>query len=76
MINYISNGKATIILLTVGLIKKILLYKMVSFPEPHTHSKNKIETELDLSNYATKSDLKKETGVDTSDFAKKKNWFS
>ena len=45
---------------------------MVSFPEPHTHSKNKIETELDLSNYATKSDLKKETGVDTSDFAKKK----
>ena len=28
-----SNGKATIILLTVGLINKILLYKMTYFPE-------------------------------------------
>ena len=53
------------------MIKKILLYKKVFFPEPHTHSKNKIETELDLFRYATKSDLKNETGVDTSDFAKK-----
>ena len=32
-------------------------------------NKNKIEIELDLSNYATKSDLKKATGVDTSEFA-------
>ena len=32
---------------------------MSYFPEPHTHSKNKIEVELHLSNYATKSDLKK-----------------
>ena len=38
-INYMLNGKATIILLTVGLIKKILLYKLIYFPEPHTHSK-------------------------------------
>ena len=45
---------------------------MVFFPEPHTHSKNKIETKLYLFRYATKSDLKNETGVDTSDFAKKK----
>ena len=43
----------------VGLIKMILLYEMSYFPESHTHSKNKIGVELDLSNYGTKSDLKK-----------------
>ena len=52
-----------------------VLYKISFLPELHTHSKNKIEIELDLSNYATKSDLKIATGVNTSDFAKK-NWFS
>ena len=31
-----------------------------------------MKVELDLSNYATKADLKNATGVDTSDFAKKK----
>ena len=70
MINYISNGKAAIIVLTVGLIQKMLLYKMSNFPEPHTHSKNKIEFELDLSNYATKSDSENATGFDTPKFAK------
>ena len=35
-------------------------------------SRNKIEIELDLSNYVTKSDLKNGAGVDISDFAKKK----
>ena len=66
-----SNGKALTILVTVGLIKKISLYKMSYFPEPHNHSTNKIEVELDLENYATKSNLKNVTGVDTSKFAKK-----
>ena len=33
---------------------------------PHYSSKNKIEVELDLSNCATKSDLKNATSVDTS----------
>ena len=37
---YISNGKAVIILLTVGLMKKILLYKMNYFPELYTQSEN------------------------------------
>ena len=37
----------------------------------HSHSKNKIEVELDLSNYATKSNLKNVTVVDISQFAKK-----
>ena len=31
---------------------------MSYFPEPHNHSKIKVEVGLDLSNYATKSDLK------------------
>ena len=35
------------------------------------HSKNKIEVELDLSKYATKSNLKSAAGVDTSQFVKK-----
>ena len=38
---------------------------------PYSQSKNKIEVELDLSNYSTKSNLKKGTGVDTSQVAKK-----
>ena len=65
------NGKATITLLTLGLIKKIYLNRMSYFPELHTRTKNRIEVELDLSNYATKSDLKNPAGVDTLDFAKK-----
>ena len=32
---------------------------MSYFPEPYTSSKNKIKVRLDLSNYVTKSDLKK-----------------
>ena len=52
-------------------MKKISLYKISHFLESYTHSKNKIKVELDLSNYATKSDLKNGTGVDTSNFAKK-----
>ena len=42
--------------LIVGLIKKILLYKNELFL-PYSHSKNKMEVDLDLSNHATKSDL-------------------
>ena len=44
---------------------------MSYFPEPHIHSKSKIEVELDLSNYATKSDLTSAAGVDTSNFSRK-----
>ena len=70
-----SNGEFMIIHLIVGLIKKILLYKMSYFPEPYTRSKNKIKTELDFSDYAAKSDLKNAIGVDTQKFAKK-GWFN
>ena len=38
---------------------------MSYFPGPYTHSKCKIKVDLDLPNYATKSDLKNATGVDT-----------
>ena len=51
--------------------KKILLYKMSYFPVPYTYSKNKIEVELDLANYATRSDSKNATSIGTSQFAKK-----
>ena len=65
------NGKATLIHLRVGLIKKVQLHKMSYFTEPYTRIKNKTKVELDLSNYATKSDLKNTAGIDTSIVAKK-----
>ena len=40
------------------------------FPEPKS-SGGRVKVELDLSNYATETDLKNATGVDTSKFAKK-----
>ena len=43
---------------------------MSYFLEPFT-SKNKVQVELNLSNYATKSDLKNATSVDILHFAKK-----
>ena len=60
-----------ILLLIVGLITKISLDKTSYFPEPYNRSRNKIKVELDLSNYATRSDLKNAAGVDTSKFVKK-----
>ena len=41
-----------------------------SFPEPKSLGE-RVKVELDLSNYATKTDLKNVAGVDTSSFAKK-----
>ena len=61
------------IVLTVGLMKKISLYKMSYFPEPYTRSKSKIKLELHLHNSAIKSDLKNVAGVDASKFAKNAN---
>ena len=40
------------------------------FPEPKFLGK-RVKVELDLSNYATKTDLENARGVDTSSFAKK-----
>ena len=41
------------------------------FPEPKSFGRI-VKVESDLSNYATKANLKNPTGIDTSKFAKKK----
>ena len=51
---------------------KILYYKMSYYP-PYKSSSNNVKVELDLSNYATKNDLKNITHVDVSSFARKTN---
>ena len=62
-----------IILLIVGLIKKTL-YKMSQyFPKPYEPFNGDINVKTDLSNYATKDDIKNITHVDTSNFALKTN---
>ena len=62
-----------IILLIVGLIKKTL-YKMSQyFPKPYEPFGGDINVTVDLSNYATKNDIKNITHVDTSSFALKTN---
>ena len=60
-----------IILLIVGLIKKTL-YKMSKyFPKPYEPFGRDIKVKIDLSNYATKDDIKNIMHVDTSSFALK-----
>ena len=62
-----------IIHLIVGLIKKTL-YKMSQyFPRPHKQFGGDINVTVDLSNYATKDDIKNITHVDASNFALKTN---
>ena len=62
-----------IILLIAGLIKKTL-YKMSQyFPKPYEPFGGDINVKVDLSNYATKDDIKNITHVDTSSFALKTN---
>ena len=58
------NEKATIILLSTGLIKTTW-YKWWNWPKLKRLSGN-VKAELDWSNYATKSDLKKAPDVDIS----------
>ena len=58
-----------IVHLIIGSIKDIV-QRNEYFPEPKSLG-GKVKVELDLSNYATKTDLKNATGIDTSSFAKK-----
>ena len=68
-----KNGRVMIILLIVGLIKNTL-YKMSQyFPKPYKPFRGDINVKVDLSNYATKADVKNITHVDTSSFALKTN---
>ena len=66
-----SNGKAVIFLLIVGLIKKTLYKLSKYFPKPCRSFKVNFKIELDLSSYATKAELKNATRVDTSKLAAK-----
>ena len=72
-INYMSNEKAMIIHLIAALMKKILYKMSLYFAKPYGPFGGDINVEVDLSNYATKTDLKYATGVDTSDLALKSN---
>ena len=58
-VNYMSNRTFLSIFLTIGLIQNIQLHKMRYFPNLRSVIKNKMKIELYLSNYETKSDLKK-----------------
>ena len=68
-----SNGKATIIHLIDGLMKKTLHKMSQYFPKPYESFEGDINIKVDLSNYARKTDLKKATGIDMSDLALKSN---
>ena len=61
-----SNVKVMIIHLIVGWIKKTLHKMSQYFPKPHEPFGGDFNVKVDLSNYATKADLKEATGVDTS----------
>ena len=54
VIVYMTNGKVTIILLKVGLIKKISLHKMSHFPEPYTRIKKQNESLIRLIQFCNK----------------------
>ena len=59
------NGKNTVIRLMVGLVKKAWYMR-----EPNSFRAN-VKVRLNWSNYATKTDLKNATGVDTLSFTKR-----
>ena len=72
MINYISNGKAIIILFIARLIRKMLLYKVSKyFLNLYESFGKNVKVGLELSNYAAKADLKGAFGVDRSNLAVK-----
>ena len=60
-----SNGKDMIIHLKAGFIKRMLYKNESILPKPHEPLREDINVKVDLSNYATKSDLKRATGIDT-----------
>ena len=60
-----------IILLIIGLIKKTLYKISQYFPKPYEPFSGDINVTFDLSNYATKADIKNIMHIDTSSFALK-----
>ena len=73
VINCMSNGKDTIIHLIVGLIKRPCIKMNQYFPKPFRSFSGNINVKVDLSNYATKTELKNVTHLDTSTFELKTN---
>ena len=67
------NGKNMIVHLIAGLIKKDLVLMSQYFPKPYEPFCGDINVRVDLSNYATKTDLKNMLHVDVSSFALKSN---
>ena len=59
--------------LIVELIKKTLYKMSQHFHKPYKSFEGNINVKVDLSNYATKYDLKNATGIDTSKLALKPN---
>ena len=70
MINYILHGNVMVIYLIVWLTRNISWYKISYFSDSYTNNKKKVKVELDLFNFAIKSDLKIPTALDTSDYTK------
>ena len=68
-----SNGNDMIIHLIVALIKKTVYKLSQYFPQPFRCFGGNMNVKVDLSNHATKTDLKNVTHVDTSSFSLKKN---
>ena len=68
-----SNEKGMIIVLIVGLIKRSHIKMSQYFSKPFRSFGGNISVKVDLSNYATETDLKNMTHVDTSSFALKAN---
>ena len=66
-----SNGKAMIIRLIAGLIKKTLYKMILYFPKRYEPFGGDINAKVDLSNYVTKTDLEETTGNDMSNLAAK-----
>ena len=59
------------IYLIVGLIKRCYIKMSQHFPKPYEPFGGNINVKVDLSNYATKTDFKNATGIDTSKLAAK-----
>ena len=66
------SGKDMTIHLIVGLKKRYLEKMNESFPKPSSDEEN-IKVKIDLTNYATKEEIKNIAHVDTSKFALKTN---
>ena len=68
------NRKVMIVRSIAELIKKIHYIKVSQyFPKPYKPFGGDINVKVDLSNYATKTDIKNISHVDTSSFALKSN---